>query len=349
VGELEVHLRLSEAERAGVVRAVQQGLSLRITPYYLGLCDPLDPRCPIRRQVVPQAAEQVVVDGDMTDPLGEQEHEPAPHLLQRYPDRALLLVTNQCAIHCRFCTRSRLVGTGRGVRSLAAFEPALQYLADHPQIRELILSGGDPLLLGTDRLVALLKRIRQLSTIDVIRLATRTPACLPARITDELVAALRPYQPLWLMVHFNHPRELSPAAEQACLRLADGGFPVLSQTVLLRGVNDSASVLERLFRQLIRLRVRPYYLLQADPVQGSAHLRTPIETGLQIMEQLQGRLSGIALPKLVVDTPGGKGKVPLCPDYLVRREGKRTSLRTFRNETVDYVDPPRSDEPPNSG
>jgi lysine 2,3-aminomutase len=291
-------------------------------------------------QCVPHIEEAHEVPGDMVDPLGEVAHEVAPHLVSRYPDRALLLVTDRCAVYCRFCTRSRMVGDGGGPVALEKLEPAFQWLTAHPEIRDVILSGGDPLAMGTDRLDRILSRLRAISSVETIRLATRVPVTLPMRVTGELVRALKKYHPLWVMTHFNHPKELTKESILACTRLADAGFPVMNQTVLLAGINDSAPVLEALFRGLVRARVRPYYLLQTDPVRGTGHLRTPLATGVGILEQLQGRLTGIALPKLICDTPGGKGKVPLSPDYVVARGVGTTTLRTFRGEHVTYVDPP---------
>jgi lysine 2,3-aminomutase len=340
VEQLERALPLTPRELAGARRAEQRGLPIRITPYYLSLADPGDPSCPIRRQCVPDAAEDDEAPGDMADPLGEVAHEVAPHLVQRYPDRALLLATDRCAVYCRFCTRSRMVGGGDGAVSLEALAPALAWLRAHPAVRDVIVSGGDPLAMATERIERLVAAVRAVPSVEVIRLATRVPVTLPMRVTSELVEALRPHHPLWVMTHFNHPRELTAASTGACERLADAGFPVMNQTVLLAGVNDDAPVLASLFRGLVRARVRPYYLLQMDPVRGSAHLRTPLARGVELMEQLQGRLSGIALPKLVCDTPGGLGKVPLAPDYVVARVPGRTTLRTFRGDTVDYVDPP---------
>ena len=333
-------LELTERERDGAERAEREGMPIAITPYYLGLCDTNDADCPVRKQCVPDGREATEVDGDMADPLGELEHEVAPHLIQRYPDRALLLATDRCAVYCRFCTRSRMVGDGGGAVSIEALGPALDYLRAHPEVRDVIVSGGDPLAMATDRVVRVVAAVRDVPTIETIRIATRVPVTLPMRITRELTQALRPFHPLWVMTHFNHPKELTPESEDACRRLADAGFPVMNQTVLLRGINDQAETLERLFRGLIRVRVRPYYLLQADPVRGTGHLRTPMSTGLAIMSELQGRLTGIALPKLICDTPHGKGKVPLVPDYVVERAPGRTRLRTFRGEEVDYFDPP---------
>jgi len=338
--ELAAKLELTAEERLGIEQAARAGFGLSVTPYYLGLCDPHDPSCPIRRQIIPHALEARAAEGDLRDPLGEAAHEVAPRLIQRYPDRALLLVTDQCAVHCRFCTRSRTLGRGRGAAPLALLGEALRYLRGHPEIRDVILSGGDPLCMSTSRLCALVQAVRSIPHVETIRLGTRAPVCLPSRITAELVRALGRYHPIWVMTHFNHPRELSAQAARACTRLVDGGFPVMNQTVLLRGVNDDPLVLAELWRTLVRWRVRPYYLMQMDPVAGSAHLRTPLERGIEILEQLQGKLSGIALPKLVVDTPGGQGKVPLGPNYIVGRAPGCTRLRTPLGSEVDYLDPP---------
>ncbi len=343
VDSLAQSLSLTQAELEGARRAERQGLPIAITPYYLSLASQGDAQCPIRMQCVPTIAEADAAPGDLDDPLGEVAHEVAPHLVQRYPDRVLLLATDRCAVYCRFCTRSRMVGDGGGVASLEQLLPALDYIRAHPEIRDVIVSGGDPLAMATERLERLLSAVRSIPTVETIRLATRVPVTLPMRITDELLRALRPHHPLWVMTHFNHPREVTREARAACERLADAGFPVMNQTVLLRGINDNAEVLETLFRALVRVRVRPYYLLQADPVKGTAHLRTTLDESLAIVGMLQGRLSGIALPKFICDTPGGFGKVPLLPEYVVHREAGRTTLRTFRGREVVYVDPPRGE------
>lgn len=336
---LQRALVLQPQERAGAERALRDGFPLAITPYYLSLCDKADPRCPVRLQCVPQIAEAELRHGDLRDPLGEEAHEVAPHLVQRYPDRALLLVTDRCGVYCRFCTRSRMVGAGGGARSAAQLSQAYAYLRAHPQIRDVIVSGGDPLVMSNARIGAVLGELARIESVEYVRVASRTPVTLPCRITDGLCRALRLHPAVWLMTHFNHPKELSEQAGAACRKLADHGIPVMNQTVLLRGVNDDATTLEALFRGLVRCRVRPYYLLQTDPVVGTSHLRTPLATGIALMEALQGRVSGIALPKLIVDTPGGKGKVPVGPDYIVGRHGLNTTLRTFRGEHVDYIDP----------
>jgi lysine 2,3-aminomutase len=338
---LDRALTLSDNERIGAVRAMAAGLPISITPYYLALCDPIDPTCPIRRQCIPRAEEAIAVEGDLRDPLGEETHEVAPHLIQRYPDRVLLIATDRCGVYCRFCTRSRLVGDGGGARSLAALEPAFAWIEAHPEIHDVIVSGGDPCVMSTERLARLLHRIREIEHVDYVRLATRAPVTLPQRITDELCQAIREsHEATWVMTHFNHPKELTDEARAACARLANAGLPVMNQTVLLRGVNDDPNTLERLFRGLVRARVRPYYLLQMDPVGGTGHLRTSLRCGIELMAALQGRISGIALPKLIVDTPGGLGKVPIGPNYLVSEEGGVTVLQTFRGDFVEYYDPP---------
>lgn len=337
---LQQHLTLGSDELEGARRAERDGFPISISPHYLSLIDRDDPNCPIRRQVVPRIQESQLSAGDLVDPLGEEQHEVAPDLIQRYPDRALLLVSDRCAVYCRFCTRSRMVGDGGGPRSRDRLQPALDYLAAHPAIRDVIISGGDPLVMATERLRSIVAAVRDIPSVSTIRIGTRVPVVIPQRITSELLEALRPYHPLWIMTHFNHPKELCERSRKACRDLVDAGFPVMNQTVLLKGVNDDPQVLEELFRGLVRERVRPYYLLQADPVKGTGHLRTPLQRGVEILRALQGRVSGIALPKLVVDTPGGFGKVPMVPNYVVSAAGGTTRFLTPRGVEVDYLDPP---------
>lgn len=339
VEELGRFFRLSEQERRGAERAAQAGLPMRITRYYARLADPEDPTCPIRMQCVPSSLEEEVDPSDLEDPLGEVANEVAPNLVQRYPDRALLLVTDQCALYCRFCTRSRMVGDGKGPVPDRSLEAAFDYLKAHREVRDVIVSGGDPLSMATARLVRIFERLRAIPSIETIRLATRVPVTMPSRITKELVTALKPFHPIWVMTHFNHPKELTAEARRGLSRLVDAGFPVMNQTVLMRGINDSAEVLAELFRGLVRTRVRPYYLLQMDPVVGTSHLRTPLHVGVGIMKELQGRVTGIALPKYIVDTPGGFGKVPHGPNYVVAEGPGWTSFRTHRSDAVTYVDP----------
>lgn len=342
LAQLEAAFALTPSERAGAERALREGLPLSITPHYASLADPHDPRCPIRLQCVPTAAESVEVRGDLRDPLGEEENTVAPHLVRRYPDRALLIATDRCSVYCRFCTRSRIVGQDGGARSMASLAPAFAWLRANPEVVDVIVSGGDPLVASDARIASILGELAAIESIVTVRVATRAPVTLPQRITPELCRVLRTHPSVWVMTHFNHPSELAPAAITALARLADHGIPVMNQTVLLRGVNDDAATLATLFRGLVRHRARPYYLLQADPVRGTSHLRTPIDTGLSIMRELSGRMSGIALPKLVVDTPNGRGKVAIGPETIVRRAGDTTTLRTFRGEEVEYVDPPHA-------
>jgi len=341
--DLHRALSLSPGEYAAAARAEAHGFPIAITPYYLSLFSGQDPACPLRRQVVPAAEEGAPTLGDLRDPLGEEAHEVAENLVQRYPDRALLLVSDRCAVYCRFCTRSRMVGAGGGPRSLEKLAAAFAYLRANPQVRDVIVSGGDPFTMKTSRFASILRALREIPSVETIRLATRVPVVLPMRLTSELLEALRPYHPLWVMTHFNHPRELSPEARAGLQRLADAGFPVMNQTVLLRGVNDSPEILSELFRGLVRERARPYYLLQTDPVRGTGHLRTPLKKGIDIMDALQGRLSGIALPKFIVDAPGGFGKVPVGPEYVLERSEGRALLRTPRGVQVEYFDPKTSE------
>lgn len=339
LAQLEEVLVLSDAEREGARRAEAAGLPLSITPYYASLADRTDPACPIRLQCVPRAEEAVEVEGDLRDPLGEEAHTVAPHLVSRYPDRALLLVTDRCSVYCRFCTRSRMVGQDGGARPLAELEPAFEWLEAHPEITDVVVSGGDPLIMNEPRLEAILKRLASIAHLGTVRIATRTPVTLPQRIDAALCRVLRIFPATWVMTHFNHPKELTAESTRAIAMLVDHGLPVMNQSVLLRGINDDVATLTTLFKGLVARRARPYYLLQADPVRGTSHLRTPLRRGIELMTALQGRVSGIALPKLVVDTPHGMGKVVVGPDAIVREADGVTTLRTFRGE-VDYVDPP---------
>lgn len=339
LAQLEDRFTLAETEREGARRAEAAGLPLSITPYYASLASREDPSCPIRLQCVPRGEEANEVEGDLRDPLGEEAHTVAPHLVSRYPDRALLLVTDRCSVYCRFCTRSRMVGQDGGARPLAELEPAFEWLAAHEEITDVVISGGDPLIMNEPRLEAILKRLASIPHLGTVRIATRAPVTLPQRIDAALCRVLRIFPATWVMTHFNHPKELTAESTRAIAMLVDHGLPVMNQSVLLRGVNDDAATLTALFKGLVARRARPYYLLQADPVRGTSHLRTPLRRGIELMTELQGRVSGIALPKLVVDTPHGMGKVVVGPEAILRREGGVTTLRTFRGE-VDYVDPP---------
>ena len=318
--------------------AVEARFPVRVTPYYASLIRRWSPDDPIFRMCLPDAAELVERGGLSPDPFGEDESRPTPHLLRRYRDRALVMATTECAVQCRHCTRKHSVGRGPGGAPAAEWPRIARYLRAHPEIREVLVSGGDPLALSTARLEGLLAAVRSAPNIEVVRLGTRVPVTLPQRVNRDLVRMLRRFHPLWLNTHFNHPAELTPESAAACARLADAGIPLGNQTVLLRGINDSVEVLETLCRGLLRLRVRPYYLLQGDPVQGAGHFRTPVARGIRLIRELRGRLSGLAVPAFVVDLPGGGGKAPLTSVYELRRKGGRIRIPAPGGAPVWYPD-----------
>jgi lysine 2,3-aminomutase len=294
-------------------------------------------------QVIPRASELVNEPGDLIDPLGEDSHSPATGIFHRYPDRVLLLALDRCAIYCRHCNRRRLVGQEESPISRQDLAQAIAYIRRTPAIRDVLISGGDPLTLSTDRLQEIVAAVRAIPHVEIIRIGTRVPVVLPMRVDDELCAMLRRYHPLFINTHFNHPKELTPLARTACERLADAGIPLGNQTVLLRGVNSSARVMRKLFTELLRCRVRPYYLFQGDVAAGTSHLRTSVETGIEIMQQLRGHISGLAVPHLVIDTPGGMGKVSIGPDYVVARDDQKWTLRNYEGRLVDYPQPREKD------
>ncbi len=314
-------------------------MRMAITPYFASLLDPSDPNCPLRRQVVPSIHELDRLACDLSDPLNEDGQSPAPGLVHRYPDRVLLLVTDQCASYCRHCTRRRLVGARLWHMGRAQTEKALKYIRQTPAVREVIVSGGDPLLLHDDAVDRLLHALRAIRHIEVVRIHTRTPVFLPQRITPELVAMLRRYHPLYVNIHFNHPAEITPQAEQACAMLADAGIPLGSQTVLLAGINDCPNVMKTLMRRLLQIRVRPYYIFQCDLSDGIGHFRTPVSTGISIIQALRGHTSGLAVPTFVVDAPGGGGKVPVGPEYVVSQSEESVLLRNYQGRLNSYPQP----------
>lgn len=310
-----------------------------VTPYFASLMDPDDPNCPIRRQVIPTAHELVPFTAEMADSLAEDAHSPVPGLVHRYPDRVLMLVTTQCASYCRFCTRSRLVGDPHAQFSTADYDRQIEYIAAHPEIRDVLLSGGDPLILPQAILERLLRRLRQIPHVEVIRIGTRVPVFLPQRITDDLVAMLSQFHPLWMNIHFNHPKEITPEVETALARLANAGIPLGSQTVLMAGINDCPNIIKALVHKLVRNRVRPYYLYQCDLVHGAGHFRTPVAKGIEIMEALRGHTSGYAIPTYVIDAPAGGGKVPILPNYLLSMSDNRVVIRNYEGFISTYVQP----------
>jgi len=310
-----------------------------ITPYFASLMDPTDPTCPIRRQVVPTAHELEPFDPATADSLNEDRHSPVPGLVHRYPDRVLMLVTTQCASYCRFCTRSRVVGDPTVQFSRTDYDQQLDYIARTPQVRDVLLSGGDPLTLPPRVLEGLLSSLRAIPHVEVIRIGTRVPVFLPMRINEELTAMLRQFHPLWMNIHFNHPKEITPEVRQACEMLADAGIPLGSQTVLLAGINDCPNVIKALVHELVKIRVRPYYLYQCDPVHGTSHLRTPVAKGIEIIEALRGHTSGFCIPTYVIDAPGGGGKVPIMPQYLISQSDSRVAVRNFEGFVSTYPQP----------
>jgi lysine 2,3-aminomutase len=333
--QLEALMPLTPEERAGVVLAGHK-LALAITPYFFNLIDVQDPDCPIRRQVVPRVDEMIPAPWEMIDPCGEDEHMVAPGLVHRYPDRVLFLVTDRCAAYCRYCTRSRVV-SGVGDQHLETdFSAAIRYIREHEEVRDVLLSGGDPLLFSDDRLEHLLSRLRAIPHVEFLRIGTRIPIFLPQRVTPELCAMLRKHHPLWMSIHTNHPREATHEVKEACGRLADAGIPLGNQTVLLSGVNDDVSVMKELMHKLLMMRVRPYYIYQCDLVKGTHHLRTSVRRGIEIIEALRGHTTGYAVPQYVIDAPGGGGKVPIGPDYVLAHDKERVIIRNYEGKVFEY-------------
>lgn len=338
---LETIVPLSEDERAGL--AASQGLfRFGLTPYYANLMDPAHPSCPIRRQAIPSRSETRIVPAEMVDPLGEDSHTPVPRIFHKYPDRVLLMVVDRCAIYCRHCNRRRIVG-GDDPPTTSELDSAIEYLERTPRVRDVLLSGGDPLLLSTRKLGGILERLRKIDHIEIIRIGTRLPVVLPQRITDELVAELRRHHPLFVNTHFNHPVELTAEAKAACERLVDAGIPVGNQAVLLRGINSSVRCMRSLMRGLLRMRVRPYYLFQGDTVVGTDHLRTPVEAAIDIMDGMRGWMTGMGIPHLVIDAPGGGGKIPIGPSYMHSCDHEWVHLRNYRGEPIRYPQPAERD------
>jgi lysine 2,3-aminomutase len=336
-------LPLTADEVAGL-EAAPERFRVAATPYYASLIDRDHPACPVRMQLIPRRDELTVHRGELLDPLGEDAHRPVSAIFHRYPDRCLLLALDRCAIYCRHCNRRRLVGQAESAISRADLDAAVGYIRRTPAIRDVLISGGDPLTLSTRRLEEIVAAVRAIDHVEIIRIGSRVPVVLPMRVDDELCAMLRRYHPLYINTHFNHPKELTPLARAACEKLADAGIPLGNQTVLLRGINSSARVLRKLFTELLRCRVRPYYLFQGDVAAGTGHLRTSVETGIALMEQLRGHISGLAIPHLVIDTPGGMGKVTIGPEYVLERGPETWLLRNYEGHTVAYPQAPEGDD-----
>lgn len=332
---LEQHIELTEEERAGVLLSGNK-LAMAITPHFFNLIDKDDPNCPIRRQVIPRIEETLQDPAEMSDPCGEDSHMPVPGLVHRYPDRVLFLVTDRCAAYCRYCTRSRVVSGVSEKKLETQWEAAFDYLEKTPQVRDVLISGGDALLFSDARLERLLARLHAIPHIQFIRIGSRIPIFLPQRITPELCKMLRKYHPLFISIHANHPRELTSEVRDGLDRLADAGIPMGNQSVLLKGVNDSVEVQRDLVHKLLMCRVRPYYLYQCDLIEGSAHLRTSIQKGIDIIEGLRGHTTGYAIPQYVIDGPGGGGKIPVNPNYVVKHEDGAITLRNYEGKQFFY-------------
>ena len=337
VDEFEKVIHLTDGERKAL--STPNLFRVDITPYFISLIDPHDPDDPIRKQVVPELSELTPFTAMMKDSLAEDRHSPVPGLVHRYPDRVLMLVTTQCASYCRYCTRSRIVGDPAETFSHADFELQLEYIKRTPQVRDVLLSGGDPLVLAPKILEEILSRLRQIPHVEIVRIGSASTVFLPMRITDELIQMLQKYHPLWMNIHVNHPNEITAELADACDRLTRAGIPLGNQTVLMAGVNDNVHIQRNLVHSLVRIRVRPYYLFQCDLVEGAGHIRTPVAKGIEIMEGLRGHTSGFAVPQYMIDAPGGGGKIPVSPSYLISMSDHKIVLRNFEGYISTYEEP----------
>lgn len=336
--ELKKYIQLTSEEEEGVRKSLKT-LRMAITPYYLTLIDPDNPYCPIRKQAIPSAAEVHQAKADLLDPLHEDGDSPVPGLTHRYPDRVLFLITDMCSMYCRHCTRRRFAGQSDAAAPQDNIEKAIQYIAKTPQVRDVVLSGGDALLVSDEKLEYIIQKLRAIPHVEIIRIGSRTPVVLPQRITQSLVDMLKKYHPVWLNTHFNHSDEITQEAKDALARLADAGVPLGNQSVLLKGVNDCVHVMKKLVHNLVLNRVRPYYIYQCDLSMGLEHFRTPVSKGIEIVENLRGHTSGFSVPTFVVDAPGGGGKIPVMPQYVVSQSPNRVVLRNFEGVITTYTEP----------
>ena len=336
--QLKKYIKLTTEEENGVKESLKT-LRMAITPYYLSLIDQSNPNCPVRKQAIPTHAETHHSAADLLDPLHEDGDSPAPGLTHRYPDRVLLLVTDMCSMYCRHCTRRRFAGQTDSSSSQDDISKAIDYIARTPQVRDVLLSGGDALMISDSRLESIISRLREIPHVEIIRIGTRTPVVCPQRITDDLVNMLKKYHPIWLNTHFNHPQEVTEESIAACERMANAGIPLGNQSVLLRGGNDCVPTMKKLVHQLVKMRVRPYYIYQCDLSMGLEHFRTPVSKGIEIIENLRGHTSGYAVPTFVVDAPGGGGKTPVMPNYVVSQGPHKVILRNFEGVITTYTEP----------
>ncbi len=345
VEQIQQVVDLTEKEKEDILK-VMDGFRVGITPYYASLMDSDDPRCPVRMQAVPSIAETHRGEADMLDPLHEDEDSPAPGLTHRYPDRVLFLITDQCSMYCRHCTRRRLAGEKDGQRSREDIDACIDYIRRTPEVRDVLLSGGDCLCVEDETLEYIISELRKIDHVEIVRLGSRTPVVMPMRITDKLCAMLKKYHPVWLNTHFNHPKEMTEDAAEACRKLADAGIPLGNQSVLLRGVNDCPHIMRDLVHKLVMNRVRPYYIYQCDLSLGIEHFRTPVSKGIEIIEGLRGHTSGYAVPTFVVDAPGGGGKTPVMPQYVISQTPDKVILRNYEGVITTYTEPKHQDEMP---
>lgn len=336
--ELETVLHLSEQEKADIDHCLSR-FRMAITPYYASLMDADDPGCPIRMQSVPAISETHILPCEMADPLNEESDSPVKNIVHRYPDRVLLLVTHTCAMYCRHCTRRRIVGEEDHFITHAELDTAIDYIQQNSHIRDVLISGGDPLTMRDAALERIIARLRAIDHVDVIRIGTRVPVVLPMRITPALLAMLKRYHPIWINTHINHPRELTPEACKACAAIVDAGVPLGNQSVLLRGINDNVETMKELLLKLVGARIRPYYLYQCDMSQGLGHFRTRVETGIEIIERLTGSISGYAVPRYVIDAPGGGGKIPINPPYVLSMDDHEVIMRNYEGRIYTYPQP----------
>ncbi|MDM8160999.1 lysine 2,3-aminomutase [Labilibaculum sp. K2S] len=340
--QLKKYISLTEEEEEGVRRSLAS-LRMAITPYYMTLIDQENPNCPIRKQAIPTAAEVHYSNADLLDPLHEDEDSPVPGLTHRYPDRVLFLITDMCSMYCRHCTRRRFAGQSDTSTPQDNIEKAIEYIANTPQVRDVVLSGGDALLISDDKLEYIISRLRAIPHVEIIRIGTRTPVVLPQRITDNLVNMLKKYHPIWVNTHFNHSNEMTEDSKNALARMADAGIPLGNQSVLLRGVNDCVHIMKKLMHNLVMNRVRPYYIYQCDLSMGLEHFRTPVSKGIEIIENLRGHTSGFAVPTFVVDAPGGGGKTPVMPQYVISQSPGKVVMRNFEGVITTYTEPAHYD------
>lgn len=336
--ELKKYIKLTAEEEEGVRKSLQT-LRMAITPYYLSLINPNDPNCPVRKQAIPSISETFTSAADLLDPLHEDEDSPVPGLTHRYPDRVLFLITDMCSMYCRHCTRRRFAGQKDAATPKDNIDKGIEYIANHPEVRDVLLSGGDALLVSDSRLEEIISRLREIPHVEIIRIGSRTPVVLPQRITDDLVNMLKKYHPVWLNTHFNHSDEITPESYEACSKLANAGVPLGNQSVLLRGVNDCPNIMKKLVHNLVKMRVRPYYIYQCDLSMGLEHFRTPVSKGIEIIESLRGHTSGYAVPTFVVDAPGGGGKTPVMPQYVISQMPGKVILRNFEGVITTYTEP----------